>query len=162
MELVFCLIKNKYVEIDDDELLLDLDPFSKLYKKKELIIPLYNHPHNDVENGQKEIHYHQNNKYEYNILDLLEIKSYKFGRIKYPLIDGEYFGYRLLNKISDVERMSTDVNLIKKSKLKYNCIHKGKCPHRGYDLSNEKAINGVITCPLHSLKFNSITKNIIK
>ena len=37
-----------------------------------------------------------------------------------------------------------------------------KCPHRGYDLSKEPIVNGVITCPLHNLKFDAITKKIIK
>ena len=41
-------------------------------------------------------------------------------------------------------------------------IHKGKCPHRGFDLSNEiPNKEGIITCPLHNLKFNAETKKLI-
>jgi len=66
----------------------------------------------------------------------------------------------------NIVKHATHVDLIKKSKLKHNCIYKGKCPHRGFDLSNTKPTiddNGesVIRCPLHSLKFNAKTKQLI-
>ena len=51
----------------------------------------------------------------------------------------------------------TPVNLISKSKLKHKCIHKGKCPHKGYDLSQVKAIDSKITCPLHGLEFDEVS-----
>lgn len=28
------------------------------------------------------------------------------------------------------------------------------CPHRGFDLSHEPVVNGVVTCPLHGLRWN--------
>jgi nitrite reductase/ring-hydroxylating ferredoxin subunit len=37
----------------------------------------------------------------------------------------------------------------------------GKCPHKGIDLSNIEAEDGVITCPLHGLRFSEETKEII-
>jgi nitrite reductase/ring-hydroxylating ferredoxin subunit len=68
----------------------------------------------------------------------------------------------MLKKIHKKEKFITPVSLIKNSKLKHNCIHKGKCPHRGYDLSNEiPNENGIITCPLHGLQFDKITKKLL-
>jgi len=47
--------------------------------------------------------------------------------------------YHLLPVLNEDFTGITDVSLIEKSKLKNKCIHKGKCPHRGYDLSQVKA-----------------------
>ena len=57
--------------------------------------------------------------------------------------------------------MCYPVRFIKNSKLKHKCIHKGKCPHRGYDLSNVDPIDNQIHCPLHGLIFDAETKKII-
>jgi nitrite reductase/ring-hydroxylating ferredoxin subunit len=35
-------------------------------------------------------------------------------------------------------------------KIKHLCK---KCPHKGYDLTNEPLVNGVVTCPLHKKRF---------
>jgi hypothetical protein len=157
---VLCLIKTVWTNIDEEELWLDLDPTSRSSKKKELYLPLYDHPHNDIENGQKEIHYHQDTRYigEDNMSDF---HSFRNGRIGLPLINGETLGYKTLTKIREEELFKTPVKMISKSKLKHKCIHKGKCPHRGYPLSDVVPKDGVITCPLHSLKFDSITKQLI-
>lgn len=37
-----------------------------------------------------------------------------------------------------------------------------KCPHLGYDLSQIKPINGVITCPMHNTKICALTKKTLK
>lgn len=128
------------------------------------IIPVLNYPHSDFENGQKDIHYHidyrfydANNsyfknrdyiKFSYNIRPQNNIDG-KFDRFVLPVVS-ESFGFR------------TDVSLIKNSKLKHKCIRKGKCPHRGMDLSQVSPIDGIITCPLHSLKFDAETKQLIE
>ena len=44
----------------------------------------------------------------------------------------EYF---VLPVINEQFSWITPVSLITKSKLKHNSIHKGKCTHRGYDLT---------------------------
>lgn len=150
---VLCLIKTVEEE-DEQELWMDIKS-----TKKEIILPLYNHPHNDKENGQEEIHYHQNNKYKGDSPMLF--KSFN-GRVDLPLKDGEYLSFRFLHKINDFENSSTPIGFISKSKLKHKCIHKGKCPHRGFDLSGEIADEkGIITCPLHGLQFDSKSKKII-
>lgn len=38
-----------------------------------------------------------------------------------------------------------------------SCLVRGICPHRGYDLSHEPVIDGVVTCPLHGLRFDAAT-----
>jgi len=158
MDKVLCVIEESFLskEKDEDELWLDLDEnLSKYYwVREQKVIPLYNHPHSDKENGQEEIHYHVDGRY---------IKDYpKDFRISLPLKSNQRLEYRYLHKKRDNEIFRTNVNLISKSKLKYKCIHKGKCPHRGFDLSNiQPDENGIITCPLHSLKFNTKDNNKI-
>lgn len=34
------------------------------------------------------------------------------------------------------------------------CLKHRVCPHRGYDLSREPVVDGVVTCPLHGLRWN--------
>ena len=34
------------------------------------------------------------------------------------------------------------------------CLTRGVCPHRGYDLRNEAVVDGVVTCPLHGLRWD--------
>lgn len=34
------------------------------------------------------------------------------------------------------------------------CLKRNVCPHRGYDLSREPVVDGVVTCPLHGLRWN--------
>jgi hypothetical protein len=83
-------------------------------------------------------------------------------RVNLPLKENQKLEFRFLKKIRDDEKFKTGVSLISKSKLKHKCIHKGKCPHRGFDLSNEKPDeNEIITCPLHSLMFDTKDNNKI-
>ncbi len=131
---------------------------------KYFITPVINHLHNDKENGQTETHYHvdyrflkhddngdfpnvRNKHSKYYFCEYLRPQEKLHGDLKYfimPVINESFAGI-------------TPVNLISKSKLKHKCIHKGKCPHRGYDLSQVKAIDGKITCPLHGLEFNAVS-----
>lgn len=158
---VLCLIKivNTIIEYDEQELWMDLEYINRNYYiyKEEIIIPLIDHLHSDKENNQTESHYHVDTRYLEKERDYLQ-----YDRINpNKLSDNEKIEYRLLKKHTNVFKGITPVQLISKSKLKHNCIHKGKCPHRGYDLTNvlpdEK---GIITCPLHGLKFD-INKNLI-
>lgn len=117
-------------------------------------IPIYPHLHNDKENGQLEQHYHRDTRFD--------SPNYIPVRLV-PGLDGvtDIIENKLAKCISTTEKVITPIEFIKKSKLKHKCIHKGKCPHRGYDLSEESAIDGVITCPLHGLKFDEMTGRII-
>lgn len=155
MDTVLCLVKESWFEpdLDSQEAWMDLVPNATFPRKIEYILPLYDHPHSDKENGQNEIHYHIDGRY---------IENYPEDfRISLPLSNNEKFEYRYLKRIRENEPFKTNVSLISKSKLKHKCIHKGKCPHRGYDLSNEKPDeNGIITCPLHGLKFDINNKVI--
>jgi hypothetical protein len=138
------------------------------YGKKEYITPVINHPHNDAENGQKEIHYHV----DYRFVKLEKegvIGSVKRGHSKHSFVDrfrpekgvdGELV-YIVLPVINEDFMGITPKAFIKNSKLKHNCIHKGKCPHRGYDLSQVSSKDGVITCPLHGLQFDAETNKLI-
>lgn len=128
-------------------------------------IPVINTPHTDKENGQPEIHYHTDyrfvlteeseiNGYGYSVIDKRDgFKCAEKGRIE-QFIDGE-LEFHNLPVITDKHNGLAQRFFIRNSKLKHKCIHKGRCPHRGHDLSQEKPVNGIITCPLHALEFNA-------
>ena len=110
MNKVLCLIETFWSDeseyYDSQDAWLDLEPRSRYsYISKQNIIPLIDHPHSDVENGQKEIHYHVNTKYE-------SSKSYN-SRISLPLKKNQKLEYRYVNKIRNDEISKTSVKLIK-------------------------------------------------
>lgn len=119
-------------------------------------VPLINCLHTDKENGQFEPHYHVDTRF------LRKIKEWFFKRVyphEYSDFKIEYIYLKCYHKeVSNI----TSPTLISKSKIKHKCIHKGKCPHRGMDLSQVVPINGVIRCPLHGLEFDEQTKQLIE
>lgn len=137
-----------------------------LYDTKEIIYPVIDHLHNDKENGQLEPHYHIDYRFikvdegGYPInnhtkhvfapdsLRIFPTKDMQFCHIILPLIRIEQLHI-------------TPASLVSNSKLKHNCIWKGKCPHRGYDLINTNAVDGVIKCPLHGLRFEAETGELL-
>jgi len=159
--LVPCIVRTDEHLIDWEIVNGEPIPNSEL---KYFVTPVINHPHNDKENGQIEPHYHVDfrflkhdgngnfpkviNKHsKYYFCEHIRPQEMLHGKIEYfvmPVIN-EYF--------SGI----TPIELISKSNLKHKCIHKGKCPHRGYDLSQVKAIDGKIICPLHGLQFNAVS-----
>ncbi len=158
--LVPCIVRKEYEDLNR--------------KYVEYITPVINHPHNDKENGQNEIHYHADFRFINHNFKLTR-KGKKVGisfrshsrhifadNLRPELnIDGELV-YILLPVISEHFLYNTESEQISNSKLKHNCIYKGKCPHRGYELSQVNAVNGVIQCPLHGLKFDEKTKQLLK
>lgn len=42
------------------------------------------------------------------------------------------------------------------------CLRHRVCPHRGYDLSREPVIDGIVTCPLHGLRWNVETGECVQ
>lgn len=166
--IVPCIIKESDMEYMDEQDLFLGKNYNRSSFKKMYITPVINHPHNDVENGQHYIHYHADFrfiKYE-RIAGMQTIKRKhsvhifcedirpttklhgKIQHIVLPVVNAEFGAV-------------TPVEAIAKSNLKHDCIYKGKCPHRGYPLDQVEEINGVITCPLHGLQFDSITHKII-
>ncbi len=154
---VLCLIRIEWTEntADEQELWMDLEPISRSSRKIETIVPLINHLHSDRENGQEKPHYHVDTRYS--------DKVFPYDRIfPHRLSENESIEYRWLYKTSEEFQGITPVGLIRKSKLKHKCIHKGKCPHRGFDLSNiEPDKDNIIRCPLHGLEFDGTTKQMI-
>jgi hypothetical protein len=160
-----CIVRESFIneEIDEQTLYMDLIPF-RYTSKKLHITPVINLPHSDKENGQNSIHYHADFRFINHKNGYVKNKhSYHIFAESIRLIEGvdgelKYFDLPVINEDF---ALHTDVSLISKSKLKHKCIHKGKCPHRGYDLSQAKAVGGVITCPLHGLKFSEKTKAVL-
>lgn len=160
MEEVLCVIETVWTEStpDEQELWMDLEPKSRNSIKIVKVIPVYNLPHSDRENGQIETHYHIDSRF----LHTRDFPGNYPIRINLPLKENQKLEVRELVKWTETERIITPVRFISKSKLRHKCIHKGKCPHKGFDLSNEKPDSeGIITCPLHGLKFNTNNKNQI-
>lgn len=131
------------------------------------ITPVIDHPHNDVENGQPLAHYHADFRFirhtveKSGVLPINKHSDHVYAADDRPLVgNGTIENYVLPMQTADHLNTTHLVN-IKKSKLKHRCIHKGKCPHRGFDLSNENPKNGVITCPLHGLRFNAKTHKLL-
>jgi Rieske [2Fe-2S] domain len=141
---------------DEETLWLDLENIYNPHGYKvfeEYEVPIIDHAHNDVENGQPESHYHIDTRFR-----AITNETVYSIRFPLPLSKDQRLEYRIKQCISLKVEFETSVKLIRKSKMKHNCIHKGKCPHRGYDLSQVVSENGIITCPLHGLKFNEKTK----
>lgn len=158
-ERVLCLVR--LVARDQDDNLWDQDNWmdsddSLMGKFKELLTPLIDHLHTDKENGQFEPHYHADTRYRRSDTSgLVRIYPHELGIY-------EFIAYRDVEKISEEWGAKTPTSFISKSKLKHKCIHKGKCPHRGFDLTNVKPDeNGEIVCPLHSLRFDAKTKKLL-
>lgn len=141
-----------------------------------VITPVINHPHSDMENGQRESHYHMDTRFfqqqvctklsykDAAIISLIEDfkKQYQFyNKDRVFPFDKCTLHYIALPVVQLKFEMITTVTFIKNSKLKHDCIHNGKCPHRGYDLSQVEPVNGIITCPLHGLQFDANTNKIV-
>lgn len=135
-------------------------------ERKRECTPIINYLHSDKENGQNYQHYHVDARF-IQFLNLTRIKGGKLfdftTESRYNLIDG--------NKNYEIEyiplRCQRNVNYgiggdVSKSKLKHKCITKGKCVHRGYDLSQVVPVDGIIKCPLHGLSYNATTKELIQ
>jgi hypothetical protein len=132
------------------------------------ITPVINHPHSDKENGQKEVHYHVDYRFVKHKNDgnfpttINKHSTHRYVHNKRPVKgrDGK-LEYIVLPMVNEDFTGITPKEFIQKTKLKHKCIHKGKCPHRGYNLSQVKANDGKITCPLHGLQFDSESVKLI-
>jgi hypothetical protein len=157
-----CLVKLGPLDaIHQDHTIWDQENWIDDHEEKlptynvEYLIPLIDHLHNDIENGQKEAHYHVDDRFQQVIDKLLDNNFDVESRIYLDKYKDWKLEYRELKRDHNFVISATSVQLIKNSKLKHKCIHKGKCPHRGFDLSNETPDHlGNITCPLHGLIFN--------
>lgn len=124
--------------------------------------PVINHKHNDIESGQTHYHYH---------VDFRFVKLDKFNRVlrindnhnfaptaRYDLEPNEdpKIEYHVL-RCERLENMAiTDASLLADKSVNRKSIKNNKCPHRGYDLSQEVCDKeGIITCPLHGLRFKN-------
>lgn len=128
------------------------------------ITPLIDHKHEDMENGQFYEHYHIDTRF-INSAGKVDIfcssKSFMARDLRITVEETLYTRNMQLRCISDKFSAITNVVNIIKSKLKHPCISKGKCPHRGYDLTDIIPVNGIITCPLHGLQFWANTGEVI-
>lgn len=150
------------------------------YMKHLQVYPVINHLHNDRENGQDYYHYHVDYRFIQLIPSKREDSNLSITPKYHPYHDfAPWLRYDLRVNASGVDN-SQDYKLeyhalrcirvhqrgiagnVNQAKLAHHCIKNGKCPHRGYDLSQVVHINNVITCPLHGLKFDRITNQLIK
>ena len=151
---VLCAITNIYIK--EGHFCISYNPNNNL---KKVIIPLINHLHDDLESGQIIPHYHADTRY-YGKQDLVKYEvGYPYIRIPENQYELDWF---MLEKHSDNYQGITNKSVIESCKLNGNKIIDNKCVHKGFDLSNIKDNNGVITCPLHGLQYSIKTKKLVK
>jgi len=154
---VLCWIENNPDYTPD----YGMDPKDGEYKllnphEKELVYPLIDHIHSDRENGQEDQHYHVDDRFP------MQYTAKATPKLRiYPDLEEGRLEIRRLCMRSEKVLSATPPLMIRKSKLKHKCIHKGKCPHRGFDLTGVKPRNGKITCPLHGLEFDVETGKLL-
>ena len=115
---VLCLVETpeniNLDEIWDQENFMDVKDI-RVFPEK--IMPLINHPHNDIENGQPEVHYHADMRY----VDFKKTNFYvNETRINLPLKKNQKLEWRMLRMIDERIHYITPALLISKSKLS-NC-----------------------------------------
>ena len=133
------------------------------------VFPVINNLHSDKENGQDYLHYHIDSRFI-----KPDLPQYKKQN---KLYDGHVMtrqrrcNFEKGEKIPELQYIPLkcfDVNVrwsvapTGNSKFKRNCCKNNKCLHRGYELSNEREKNGIITCPLHGLSYRKETMELIK
>lgn len=187
--LVPCVIKDKLFQIltsGANDIDWEVDKNSELrlvgryngtgtHEFRRIVYPIINHLHHDKEHGQSYEHYHV----DYRFVRLTRPKQNQLipeavnrtkglemaPWIRFDLIDenlepGTYkIEYHPMACLRHTNRGIA--GLVRPETLKHKCIHKNKCPHRGYDLRQEVPQNGVIVCPLHGLKFDYKTKELM-
>ena len=168
--LVPCLVNPKLYDKKETSFNDNSDWHDIPHKQKKDVVwitPIINHPHTDIENGQKISHFHVDYRFVKHKNDntnpsvINNHSTHKFvSHFRVTKIDGN-IEYLILPVINEYFAGITPVEMISKSKLKHKCIHKGKCPHRGMDLSQVHAKGGIITCPLHGLQFDENTKQLL-
>jgi len=146
-----CLVGK--IDISTEE-----DTWRDKKKYRKISYPVYNNFHSDYESGQKEKHYHIDFRF---VSDLYKVDSRIRLDENFINKNNLYLTYRNKTCFNKNHSLITSSKVIENTKLKHKCITKGKCPHRGMDLSQEIPVNEIITCPLHGLKFNSETKQLI-
>lgn len=111
------------------------------YMANRTIYPVINHPHNDHENGQHYVHFHVD--YRFVVLKrdgyFPEPKQlhphHNFApSLRFDIHDEKDENYKLeyhMMKCIRTYQMGIGGST-HNSKLKHNCIYKGKCPHRGW------------------------------
>lgn len=135
----------------------------------EVFMPVINHLHDDdvLENP---VHYHIDNRFDHPLeferslgqrtTVIVYVRDYRQS-IMVGMVDTHLI-YLQKRCISDITGVYYPPN-IKGPKKLYNAnrnnlnLKSMKCPHKGYDLSNQPVVNGVIECPLHGYCFNAKT-----
>lgn len=142
-------------------------------RRKFRIFPILNHKHSDTENGQDYSHYH----IDYRFVELEKINErglpvpkklhtlHEFApEVRYNLIGNrkhpeiEYYALKCIRQT----HFATGGGTLNSKDI--DCLKEGRrCPHRGYNLSQEVVVRGdgfevgAVTCPLHGLVFNLAT-----
>jgi hypothetical protein len=162
--LVPCVVKRYFKPLED------YDNFDTPIIDEIHINPVINNYHSDKENGQSHKHFHLDWRFIkleslHNGFPIAKNKHsiHVFGTDYRPtLTPTDNLEYILLPVVNEKFLGVTPLQFIEKcTHLKNKCITDGKCPHKGYDLSQVIPVNGVIKCPLHGLEFNATNGKVI-
>lgn len=129
-----------------------LVPHIKDYISQEYI-PVYLPAHNDLKSNQLEIHYHVDFRF------IKDTGEFMVARIIINSLTPNKIVYLPKKLYRLTHKNTTDKKIIEKTITKNFCKGK-KCVHKGYDLTNEKPKNNIITCPLHGLQYDTNFKLI--
>jgi hypothetical protein len=134
---------------------------------KLVVYPIINHLHHDKEHGQDYYHYHidfrfialKKPKSNMHVHPILGPMGHIYApSIRYDLKDDvskdykiEYHAFKCLRT-----KQHGIAGTVYTDKLSEPYVKNNKCPHKGYDLSQETPDkDGIITCPLHGLRFKN-------
>ena len=135
------------------------------------VFPVLNNLHSDKESGQDYKHYHVDNrffppnKYSYRKQNRLYNNHFFTKEPRCDFKNGEvipkiqYLNLRCFNTEITYITVSQVVNNLK---FKHKCAKNMKCLHRGTSLEGLRDRNGIITCPLHGLKYRKENMELIR
>jgi len=108
--------------------------------------------HRDTEDGQPDLHYHLDDRFIEDVMIPMALRlSVQRGGVTWrPMVV-------LRSQLATL--FQTSIHLISNAinGIPCNRIVNGRCPHKGFNLAQVEAVNGVITCPMHGMRFNSYT-----
>lgn len=160
---VKCIVWEKGIDkciIDEDEIWRDLQPFPTMttYEYKR-ITPIIDCLHHDKKFGQDYYHYHTDYRFIPDFGETTNNNGFVFhSRSRIDFINGnpQDLNYEWIwlpcvrtENLSIGGETGLEGKIVKSKS--------GRCPHKGYNITNEKCDkNGIITCPLHGTKIKLI------
>ena len=118
-------------------------------------------PHTDEHDGQPARHWHIDPRFgDQHALGSKRIESTEPHRWEVRTVErpfqviveaDEYFG--VVHKVGTATPVAMVSGALRR--MARTCTHKGKCPHRGFNLAQVEPLGGVVVCPMHGMRFRA-------